>query len=58
MGAAFGRGLLSASSLVIGAVVALLIRIPLRVIGLISLVSFPLALLVAYLVDDRTAPAY
>jgi ZIP family zinc transporter len=35
MGAAFGWGLLSASSLVIGSVVALLIRIPLRVIGLI-----------------------
>jgi ZIP family zinc transporter len=35
MGAAFGWGLLSASSLVIGAVVALMIRIPLRVIGLI-----------------------
>jgi ZIP family zinc transporter len=35
MGAAFGWGLLSASSLVIGAVIALLIRIPLRVIGLI-----------------------
>jgi ZIP family zinc transporter len=35
MGAAFGWGLLSASSLVIGAVIALRIRIPLRVIGLI-----------------------
>ncbi len=35
MGAAFGWGLLSASSLVIGGVIALLIRIPLRVIGLI-----------------------
>jgi ZIP family zinc transporter len=35
MGAAFGWGLLSASSLVIGAIIALLIRIPLRVIGLI-----------------------
>ena len=35
MGAAFGWGLLSASSLVIGSVVALLIRIPVRVIGLI-----------------------
>ena len=35
MGAAFGWGLLAASSLVIGAVVALLFRIPLRVIGLI-----------------------
>jgi ZIP family zinc transporter len=35
MGAAFGWGLLSASSLVIGSVFALLIRIPLRVIGLI-----------------------
>jgi ZIP family zinc transporter len=35
MGAAFGWGLLSASSLVIGAVIALLFRIPLRVIGLI-----------------------
>jgi zinc transporter, ZIP family len=35
MGAAFGWGLLAASSLVIGAIVALLFRIPLRVIGLI-----------------------
>ena len=35
MGAAFGWGLLSASSLVIGSVIAILIRIPLRVIGLI-----------------------
>ena len=35
MGAAFGWGLLSASSLVIGAVLACLIRIPLRVVGLI-----------------------
>jgi len=35
MGAAFGWGLLSASSLVIGALVALRFRIPLRVIGLI-----------------------
>ena len=35
MGAAFGWGLLSASSLVIGSVIALLIRIPVRVIGLI-----------------------
>ena len=35
MGAAFGWGLLAASSLVIGAVIALLVRIPLRVIGLI-----------------------
>jgi ZIP family zinc transporter len=35
MGAAFGWGLLSASSLVIGAVIAILIRIPVRVIGLI-----------------------
>ena len=35
MGAAFGWGLLAASSLVIGSVVALLFRIPLRVIGLI-----------------------
>ena len=35
MGAAFGWGLLSASSLVIGSVIAILIRIPLRLIGLI-----------------------
>jgi ZIP family zinc transporter len=35
MGAAFGWGLLSASSLVIGALVALRFRIPLRAIGLI-----------------------
>jgi ZIP family zinc transporter len=35
MGAAFGWGLLAGSSLVIGSVVALLFRIPLRVIGLI-----------------------
>jgi zinc transporter, ZIP family len=35
MGAAFGWGLLSASSLVIGAVIALRISIPVRVIGLI-----------------------
>jgi ZIP family zinc transporter len=35
MGAAFGWGLLSASSLVIGAIIAFLIRIPLRVVGLI-----------------------
>ena len=35
MGAAFGWGLLSASSLVIGSVIAILIRIPLRMIGLI-----------------------
>jgi zinc transporter, ZIP family len=35
MGAAFGWGLLSASSLVIGSIIALRIRIPLRVIGLI-----------------------
>jgi zinc transporter, ZIP family len=35
MGAAFGWGVLAASSLVIGSVVALLFRIPLRVIGLI-----------------------
>jgi zinc transporter, ZIP family len=35
MGAAFGWGLLSASSLVIGAVIALRFRMPLRVIGLI-----------------------
>jgi len=35
MGAAFGWGLLSASSLVIGALVALRFHIPLRVIGLI-----------------------
>jgi ZIP family zinc transporter len=35
MGAAFGWGLLAGSSLVIGGVIAILIRIPLRVIGLI-----------------------
>jgi ZIP family zinc transporter len=35
MGAAFGWGILAASSLVIGAVVAMLFRIPLRAIGLI-----------------------
>jgi zinc transporter, ZIP family len=35
MGAAFGWGLLAGSSLVIGSVVALLFRIPLRLIGLI-----------------------
>ena len=35
MGAAFGWGLLAGSSLVIGAVIAFLIPIPLRVIGLI-----------------------
>jgi ZIP family zinc transporter len=35
MGAAFGWGLLAASSLVIGALIALRFRIPLRVIGLI-----------------------
>ena len=35
MGAAFGWGTLAACSLVIGAIVALLFRIPLRVIGLI-----------------------
>ncbi len=35
MGAAFGWGLLSASSLVIGSLIALWIRIPIRVIGLI-----------------------
>jgi ZIP family zinc transporter len=35
MGAAFGWGLLAASSLVLGAILALLIRIPLRVIGLV-----------------------
>jgi ZIP family zinc transporter len=35
MGAALGWGLLSASSLVIGSLIALWIRIPLRVIGLI-----------------------
>jgi ZIP family zinc transporter len=35
MGAAFGWGILAASSLVIGAIVALLFRIPLRAIGLI-----------------------
>jgi ZIP family zinc transporter len=35
MGAAFGWGLLSASSLVIGSVIALVIRLPLRAIGLI-----------------------
>ena len=35
MAAAFGWGLLAASSLVIGALLALLLRIPLRVIGLI-----------------------
>jgi ZIP family zinc transporter len=35
MGAAFGWGLLAASSLVIGAVIAFIIRIPFRVIGLI-----------------------
>jgi zinc transporter, ZIP family len=35
MGAAFGWGLLASSSLVIGAVIAILIRIPLRLIGLI-----------------------
>jgi zinc transporter, ZIP family len=35
MGAAFGWGLLSGSSLVIGGLIAVLIRIPLRVIGLI-----------------------
>src|SRR5207342_1917405 len=35
MGAAFGWGLLSASSLVIGSVIALRIRIPVRAIGLI-----------------------
>jgi zinc transporter, ZIP family len=35
MGAAFGWGLLAGSSLVIGAVIAFLIRIPLRVVGLI-----------------------
>jgi ZIP family zinc transporter len=35
MGAAFGWGLLAGSSLVIGGVIAFLIRIPLRVIGLI-----------------------
>jgi ZIP family zinc transporter len=35
MGAAFGWGLLAASSLVVGAILALLIRIPLREIGLV-----------------------
>ena len=35
MGAAFGWGLLAGSSLVIGSVIALMFRIPLRVIGLI-----------------------
>ena len=35
MGAAFGWGLLAASSLVIGAIVSMLFPIPLRVIGLI-----------------------
>ena len=35
MGSAFGWGLLAASSLVIGAVAALLVRIEVRVIGLI-----------------------
>jgi ZIP family zinc transporter len=35
MGAAFGWGLLAASSLVIGAIVSMLLPIPLRVIGLI-----------------------
>ena len=35
MGAAFGWGLLAASSLVIGAIAALLIRIDRRLIGLI-----------------------
>jgi ZIP family zinc transporter len=35
MGAAFGWGLLAGSSLVIGSVIAILIRIPLRVVGLI-----------------------
>jgi zinc transporter, ZIP family len=35
MGAAFGWGLLSASSLVIGGIIAILIRLSLRVIGLI-----------------------
>jgi ZIP family zinc transporter len=35
MGAAFGWGLLSASSLVIGSIIAILIRIPIRLIGLI-----------------------
>jgi ZIP family zinc transporter len=35
MGAAFGWGALASSSLVIGAVIAFLVRIPLRVIGLI-----------------------
>jgi zinc transporter, ZIP family len=35
MGEAFGWGLLSASSLVIGSIIALLLRIPVRVIGLI-----------------------
>jgi ZIP family zinc transporter len=35
VGGAFGWGLLAASSLVLGAILALLIRIPLRVIGLV-----------------------
>ena len=35
MAASFGWGVLAASSLVIGSIVALLFRIPLRVIGLI-----------------------
>src|SRR4029453_3127078 len=35
MAASFGWGILAASSLVIGSVIALLFRIPLRVIGLI-----------------------
>ena len=35
MAAAFGWGALAASSLVLGAVVALVFRIPLRLIGLI-----------------------
>ncbi len=50
MSAAFGWGLLSASSLVIGSIIALRIRIPLRVIGLIM--GFGAGVLISALAFD------
>jgi zinc transporter, ZIP family len=51
MGAAFGWGLLAASSLVIGAIAALLVRIEVRVIGLIMEDGSPLAIVLGTVLD-------
>ena len=56
MGAAFGWGTLAASSLVIGAVLALVFRISLRVIGLIM--GFGVGVLISAVSFDLVQEAF